>query len=270
MAESKLKQLRRIAKQVIGDLKEDNSTLAIMLKGSCVTGRVWEESDVDLARIVKGKDRDVYWRFVEGVRVEISDISVKTWTKKKKLPNFEKLEPNLHVIAHDTKIVYDPKNLIRNKFKQLFYTPELKLYLMANELSDSRYYIKGTRKALALDMPVSWNEGLRGSLRCFAGALFALNEIPRVPRFWLDDIEQLKRTPKGFKQLYKNVLIKQLNEAERAKIVKQLWDIFWDVVKFCSKDAKKIVKKLGGLEKAREKLNLNDLQTDILKNNLLK
>ncbi len=263
MAESKLEQLRRITQQVVKELKQDKNTRAIFLKGSCVTGKVWEESDVDLVRIVKAKDRDVYWKWIEGVRVEISDVSVKTWTKKEKQPNFEKLEPNLHVIKHDTKIIYDPENLIKRKFEGLAYTSELKLYLILSQLSDARYYIKGARKSLAMNWPVACNDGLRLSVECLASALFALNELPRVPRFWADDFEKLKRTPKGFKQIYENIMLRQ-SRSETEKYVKQLWQIYKDVLNFCKPDVLKMVQKLGGAEKTKEKLKLSDLYADVL------
>lgn len=263
MVESKLKQLRRIMQQVVKELKQDKNTLAIILKGSCASGRVWEESDVDFVRIVKGESRQVYWKWIEGIRVEIEDISVKEWEKKQKQPSFEELEARLHAITHDTKILYDPKKIIKKKYPAGYYPIELKLYLILSQLSDARYSIKGARKSLAMNWPIACNLGLRMAVGCFASALFALNEIPREPRFWLDAYEKLKRTPKGFKQIYKNVMLQQ-SRKETENYVKQLWKIYSDIVKFCLPDVKKIVKKLGGIAKTKQKLKLLTLYADVL------
>lgn len=80
-AEGKLKQLTRIVEQVANELKKDKNTLAIILKGSCASGKVWKGSDVDFVRVVKGRSRQVYWKFIKGIRVEISDMSIKEWAK---------------------------------------------------------------------------------------------------------------------------------------------------------------------------------------------
>jgi predicted nucleotidyltransferase len=263
MVESKLKQLRRIMRQVVKELKQDKNTLVIILKGSCASGMVWEESDVDFVRIVKGESKQVYWKWIEGVRIEIEDISIKEWIKKQEQPSFEELEARLHAIAHDTKILYDPKKIIKKKYPAGYYPIELKLYVILSQLSDARYSIKGARKSLAMNWPIACNLGLRMAVGCFASALFAINEIPREPRFWLDAYEKLKCTPKGFKQIYKNVMLQQ-SRKETEKYVKRLWQIYKDVLNFCKPDVLKIVQKLGGAEKTKEKLKLITLYSDVL------
>lgn len=262
-ADSKLKQLARIAEQVANELKKDKATLAIILKGSCASGKVWEESDVDLVRIVKGKSRDVYWKWIEGVRVEIGDISIKEWTRMQKKPSFEVLEARLHAITHDTKILYDPKRIVNKKYPVKYYPIELKLYLILSQLSDARYYIKGARKSSAMDFPIACNNLLKKSIECLASALFALNEVPREPRFWPDQFGKLKRVPSGFEQIYKNVMMQQSLE-ETEKYVKQLWQIYESITKFCKPDVIKIVQKMGGAGKVKKKLKLSDLYTDVL------
>jgi len=263
MAESKLEQLRRITQQVVKELKQDKNTLVIILKGSCASGMVWEESDVDFVRIVKGGSKQVYWKFIESIRIEIEDISINEWIKKQEQPSFEELEARLHAITHDTKILYDPKNIIKKKYPAGYYPVELKLYLILSQLSDARYYIKGARKSLAMNWPIACNKGLRGSIECLASALFALNELPREPRFWLDAYEKLKRTPKGFKQIYKNVMLQQ-SRKETEKYVKRLWQIYKNVLNFCKPDVLKMVQKLGGAEKTKDKLKLITLYFDVL------
>jgi hypothetical protein len=56
----------------------------------------------------------------------------------------------------------------------------------------------------------------------------------------------------------------QQSRKETENYVDQLWKIYKDVLNFCKPDVLKIVQKLGGTEKTKEKLKLITLYSDVL------
>jgi hypothetical protein len=132
-----------------------------------------------------------------------------------------------------------------------------------SQLSDARHHSKSAGKSLAFNWPIACNARLRDAIQCFASMLFALNEVPRDPRFWPDQFEKLKRMPKGFRQIYKNVMTRQ-SRKETEKYVKELLQIRKNIEEFCKPEVIRIVRKLGGVGKVKKKLKLSSLYADVL------
>ena len=234
---------------------------------------MWKESDIDIVRITKGKSRPCYWKWIEGIRVEITEISLEDWMKKKRKIDFEQTEAYLASL-NATRVVYDPKGIVKKKLQKFQYSTEMKLFLILRGLANAIRYIKSTKKCLTLKKDYSCYENLRQAIINLAASLFALNkevrdilEIENIGKihYWLDEFESLKRKPQNFSRIYKIVLSWEVSKENQIQICNQLWQIFEDVLKFCEKDIKRDVKKLGGMEKVKKELKLDNLQLEVLR-----